>query len=177
MNIVKSHLLKDFNFILKQKILSAYLFSSSPQTLNERYPSISNDKTMMDVRNGYQFQIKIWGFNPRENWKTVVLSLRFWYIVYPISHQHKLMHTFWVEYFKSQFWTVYCCFKISYWGAHDLKVELMVLIHVMGLEKRTTITRISVISKNDFRLSQNVSVSVAFIRVWRDFRFDLLILK
>ena len=49
--------------------------------------------------------------------------------------------------------------------AHDLKVELMVLIHVMGLEKRTTITRISVISKNDFRLTQKVSVSVAVSRV------------
>ena len=153
MNISKSWNIKK-TLIWFQIFLSVYLFSSSPQTLNERYPSISNDKTMMDVRNGYQFQIKIWGFNPRENWKTVVLSLRFSNIVYPISHRHKLMHRFWVEYFKSQFWTVYCCFKISYLVAHDLKVELMVLIHVMGLEKRTTITRISVISKNDFRLSQ-----------------------
>ena len=94
-----------------------------------------------------------------------------------LSHQQKLMHGIWVEYFKLQFWTVYCCFKISYWGAHDLKVELMVLIHVMGLEKRTTITRISVISKNDFRLSQNVSVSVAVIRVWRGFVLIYLFLR
>ena len=126
---------------------------------------------VMDTSFKSKFEI----LNPRENWKTVVLSLCFSNIVYPIYHQHKLMHRFWVEYFKSQFWTVYCCFKISYLVAHDLKVELMVLIHVMGLEKRTTITRISVISKNDFRLSQNVSESVAVIRVWRDFRFDFLI--
>ena len=47
--------------------------------------------------------------------------------------------------------------------AHDLKIELM----VVGLKKRTTITRASVISKNDFRLSQQITVNVVIIWVWR----------
>ena len=79
-----------------------------------------------------------------------------------LSHQHKLMHGIWVEYFKLQFWTVYCCFKILYLMAHDLKIELM----VVGLKKRTTITRASVISKNDFRLSQKITVNVVILWVW-----------
>ena len=86
-----------------------------------------------------------------------------------LSHQHKLMHGIWVEYFKLQFWTVYCCFKILYLMAHDLKIELM----VAGLKKRTTITRASVISKNDFRLSQKITVNVVIIWGWEKLCFAL----
>ena len=61
-----------------ENFLSVYLFSSSPQTLNERYPSISNDKTMMDVCNG-----PVWNQNLRfhpenieeENWKRTLLGI------------------------------------------------------------------------------------------------------